>query len=92
MQRDQFFGGNPVGVLIRLALLSIVVGVVMSALDLTPDSIFGFMDRLLRRIWDMSFGSFEWLLHYFIIGAVIVFPIWLIARLIGLARRSGRES
>lgn len=92
MQRDQFFGGNPVGVLIRLVLLSIVVGVVMSVLGITPANVFYRIDLFLRRIWDMGFGSLEWLLHHFLIGAAIVFPIWLIARLIGVARRSGKDS
>jgi len=92
MQRDQFFGGNPVGVLIRLVLLSIVVGVVMSVLGIAPANVFYRIDLFLRRIWDMGFGSLEWLLHHFLIGAAIVFPIWLIARLIGVARRSGKDS
>lgn len=92
MQRDQFFGGNPVGVLIRLALISIVVGVVMSALDIRPDNILYFLDRTLRRIWEMGFGSIEWLLEHLLLGAIVVIPIWIIARLIGVARRSGRES
>lgn len=92
MQRDQFFGGNPVGVLIRLALLSVVVGVVMSALGITPANVLYHLDVLVRRIYDMGFGSLEWLLQHFLIGAVIVFPIWLIARLIGMARRSDKET
>lgn len=87
MQRDQFFGGNPVGVIIRLVLLSIVVGVVMAALDITPSSVFYHLDRLIRRIYDMGIGSIEWLLEYFLLGAVIVIPIWLIARIIRMARR-----
>ncbi|MCL4766529.1 MAG: integrase [Hyphomicrobiaceae bacterium] len=90
MQRDQFFGGNPVGVFIRLVLLSVVVGVVMSALGITPANVFYHLDVLVRRIYDMGFGSVEWLLQHFLIGAVIVFPIWLIARLIGVARRTDK--
>ncbi len=92
MQRDQFFGGNPIGVIIRLVLLSIVVGVVMSALGITPANVFYHLDLLVRRIYDMGFGSAEWLLQHFLIGAVIVIPIWLIARLIGMARRTDRGS
>lgn len=87
MQRDQFFGGNPVGVVIRLVLLSIIVGVVMSALGITPANVFYHLDLLVRRIYDMGFGSIEWLLQHFLIGAVIVIPIWLIARIIRMARR-----
>ncbi len=87
MQRDQFFGGNPVGVIIRLALLSIVVGIVMSVLGITPGNVFYHIDMLVRRIYEMGFSSVEWLLEYFLLGAVIVFPIWLIARVIRMARR-----
>lgn len=87
MRRDQFFGGNPVGVFIRLALLSIVVGVILSALGITPANIFYHIDLLVRRIYDMGFGAIEWAVQYFIVGAVIVFPIWFLARLLGLTRR-----
>lgn len=90
MQGNRFFGGNPVGVLIRLALLSVVVGVVLSALDITPWDFLYRLDVMVRRIFDLGFASLEWLLRYFLIGAVIVFPIWLIARLIGMARRSDK--
>ncbi|MGB3719415.1 MAG: integrase [Proteobacteria bacterium] len=91
MQGNQFFGGNPVGVLIRLALLSVVVGVVLSALDITPWDFLHRLDVMVRRIFDLGFASLEWLLQYFLIGAVIVFPIWFIARLIGMARRSDKN-
>lgn len=84
MNRDQFFGGNPAGVLIRLVLLSVVVGVILSALGIDPANLFYHLNVLARRIYDMGFGAVEWLIRYFLIGAVIVFPIWLIARLLGL--------
>jgi len=88
MNRDQFFGGNPVGVIIRLILLSVVVGIVLSALGITPSDIIYRLDVLIRRIYDMGFGAVEWIIQYFLIGAVIVFPIWFIARLLGMGRRS----
>ena len=88
MNRDQFFGGNPTGVIIRLILLSVVVGIVLSALGITPSDIIYRLDVLIRRIYDMGFGAVEWIVQYFLIGAVIVFPIWFIARLLGMGRRS----
>ena len=91
MQHNRFFGGNPVSVLVRLALISIVVGVVMSALDIRPDNILLFLDRTLRRIWEMGFGSLEWLLEHLLLGAMVVIPIWLSARLLGMGR-SGKET
>jgi len=84
MDRDQLFGGNPVGVLVRLVIVSIVVGIVLKALNIDPANLFYHIDMLARRIYNLGFDAFEWLLRYFLVGAVVVFPIWIIARLLGL--------
>lgn len=86
MDRERIFGGNPVSVIIRLVLLSIVVGIVLSALGITPDNLFYHLNLLVRRLYDMGFGAVEWIFGYFLIGAMIVIPIWLLARLIGMGR------
>lgn len=83
MDPKTLFGGNPLGVIIRLVLLSIVVGVVLSALGITPRNFFYHIEVLLRRIYDMGFATFDWLLQYLVLGAIVVVPIWLIARLLG---------
>jgi hypothetical protein len=73
MERSRFFGDSVSGTIIRLVLLSIVVGIVFSA--------------LIRRIADLGFGTIEWAFTYFLLGAVVVIPIWLIVRLVGQAKR-----
>jgi hypothetical protein len=89
MDRDRFFGGQPVAVLVRLVLLSIVVGIVLSALGISPSNLFYHLELLARRLYDMGFGALEWILGYFLIGALVVFPIWFIGRLLGaFGRRS----
>jgi hypothetical protein len=88
MDRDTFLGGSPLGVLIRLVLLSIVVGVVLSALGITPTNFFYQINVLLRRIYDLGFGAIESVVEYLVLGAIVVVPIWLIARLVKTARRS----
>ena len=89
MDRNRFFGGHPVAVLVRLALLSIIAGIILSALDVTPVDLFDRLNLLARRIYDVGFDAFEWLLKYFLLGAVVVFPIWLVVRLV---RAFGRRS
>lgn len=90
MDRDTFLGGSPWAVFVRLALISIVVGIVLSALDITPANLVYRLQMLLRRLADMGLGIFEWVFGYLLVGALVVVPIWLIARLIGVlgARRS----
>jgi hypothetical protein len=78
----RFFGGPPVWVLVRLALLSILVGVVLAALGLDPWNILRSVERLFRNIWAMGFDAILWVWRYFLLGAVLVIPIWLIVRLV----------
>ncbi len=80
---ERLFGGNPVGVILRLLVLCIVVGIVMSALGISPDNILYHLQLFMRRIYHLGFGAFEWLFQYLLLGAVIVVPIWLIVRLAG---------
>ena len=77
----RLFGGSPLSVIVRLALLSILVGVILSALGLDPWNIWRSLQNLFRAIWDMGFDAFWWIWRYFLLGAVIVIPIWLVVRL-----------
>jgi Family of unknown function (DUF6460) len=78
---SRFFGGPPLSVAVRIILLSILVGVILSALGLDPWDIWRSIERLFRRIWDMGFDAIVWLWRYFLLGAILVVPIWLIVRL-----------
>ena len=82
----RLFGGSPLGVLGRLLLVSILVGVILSALGLDPWNILHSIERLIRTIWNMGWDAVEWLWRYFLLGAVIVIPIWLIMRMINAPR------
>lgn len=78
---SDFLGGSPISVIVRLILLSVLVGVILSALGLDPWNIFQSIERLIRSIWHMGFDAVVWLWRYFLLGAVIVIPIWLVVRL-----------
>jgi Family of unknown function (DUF6460) len=78
----RFFGGPPLMVMFRVVLLCILVGVVLSVLGLDPFNILRSIENLFRIVWDMGFDAVVWLWRYFLLGAVIVIPIWLIVRLV----------
>lgn len=84
---DSFFGGRPLMILLRLAVISVVVGIVLAALNLDARAILEGLQRLALRIYDMGFDAVAWVGEYFLLGAVIVFPIWLIARLFSAGKR-----
>jgi Na+/H+-dicarboxylate symporter len=86
MDRNTIFGGNPLGVILRLALISIVVGIVMKALGIDLRNFFQRINELLRNLYDLGFGAIEWIVEYMLLGALVVIPIWLIARVVGAAR------
>ena len=70
--------------------MSIVVGIVLSALDLRPENLLGHVRLLLERIYRLGFGALDGILGYFLIGAVVVIPIWILVRVISALRhRSG---
>ena len=56
---DRFFGGNPALVLLRLAILSLIVGVVLAALGFSPFELIDSLRRLVQRIYDMGFAAME---------------------------------
>jgi len=81
-----FFGGPPVAVIGRLILISILVGVILAAIGLDPWNVIESVRRLLLHIWDMGFDTVRWLWQYFLLGAVIVLPIWFLVRLTRVPR------
>jgi energy-converting hydrogenase Eha subunit G len=78
----RFFGGPPLAVTGKLILLSILIGVVLSTLGLDPWNIVDSVRQIVHAFWKMGFEAFYWLWRYFLLGAVLVVPIWLIMRLI----------
>jgi hypothetical protein len=78
---NRFFGGPPLAVIGRLVLLSILVGVILAAIGLDPWNIIQSVRRLIEHIWTMGFDAVRWLWRYFLLGAVIVIPIWVLVRL-----------
>ena len=82
----RFFGGPPLSVIFRLVLLSILIGVILKVMGLDPFNILRSIQDLIQYIWDMGFDAVRWLWRYFLLGAVLVIPIWLIMRLLRAAK------
>ena len=83
---SRFLGGPPLSVAFRLILLCVLVGVILHALGFDPGNIIESIRRMVRAIWDMGFDAIKWVWRYFLLGAIIVIPIWLILRLLRAPR------
>ncbi|WP_246164067.1 DUF6460 domain-containing protein [Blastochloris sulfoviridis] len=91
---DRFFGGPPVWVALRLLMLSLVVGVILSVIGLDPlniiQSLGDFVRWVVRRFEDffhLGFEAVERIIRYVLLGAAVVVPIWLLVRLFKVSER-----
>lgn len=88
---NRFLGDTPLRVLLRLLVLSFIVGLVLSTLNIRPLDIYDWVERLIRRIYDMGFDLFGDALEYLLVGALIVVPAFLLMRLLRLGRNRRAE-
>lgn len=78
----RFLGDSPLRVLVKLVVLSLVVGVVMSTVGWSPRDIYDGIIRFFTRIWNLGFDIFANSLEYLLLGAAIVVPAFFIIRLL----------
>jgi hypothetical protein len=83
---DRFLGDSPLRVLLKLLVLSFLVGVVMSAFGWSPLDIFYWVQDTLLRIWNMGFATVDRFLGYMLLGAAIVIPAFIILRILSYRR------
>jgi hypothetical protein len=82
----RFLGDSPFRVLLKLTVISFLVGVVMSAFGWSPfDVLYGIRGFFLD-IWHMGFRAIDRFLSYFLLGAAIVVPAFVFLRLLSYRR------
>jgi len=73
--------------LLRLFFYSLVLGLVLSALNISPESLLGTIGGTVERIFQVAVDAVEWAVPFVLIGAVVVVPIWLVLTGLRLVRR-----
>lgn len=82
----RFLGDSPIRVLLKLIVISFLVGIVMSAFGWSPfDVLYGVRD-FFADLWRMGFRAVDRFVGYFLLGAAIVVPAFLILRLLSYRR------
>ncbi|KAA0124231.1 hypothetical protein CIW48_07835 [Methylobacterium sp. P1-11] len=82
----RFLGGSPAGVFLRLLFLSVLVGAFMSMLGLTPGRLFWHVYDSARALVEVGLASLHDFGGWIVAGAVVVVPLWLVARLFAVSR------
>ena len=84
---NNFLGGSPLGVALRLVLLSIAVGLILSWFSFSPWDVVEWFVDMFDWLWNSVFGSLDRAFDYFLLGAAIVIPLFIISRLFSMGGR-----
>ncbi|MBB4194818.1 hypothetical protein GGE45_005391 [Rhizobium aethiopicum] len=85
-QVNRFLGDSLGRTLIKLIVVSLIVGFVMTVFGLTPwNIIYGFRDFILD-LWHRGFAALGRVGDYLLLGATIVIPLFLILRVFSYRR------
>ena len=75
------------GTIIRLLVVSLIVGLVLSLFNITPQGLLRRLGGTAEQILGVAVGAVEWAVPFVLIGAVVVVPLWAIVKLTRMARR-----
>lgn len=81
------FRSNPIQTILKLLVLSLLVGLVMSWLDLTPLDLVANLGEHARAFFDWMRRFVGWAVDYVLLGAMVVVPVWLLLLLVNRLRR-----
>lgn len=84
---ENFLGGSPLNVAVRLFFISLVVGALLMWLELRPMDILRGVQAFFDRIYALGFGALKELASYVLAGAVFVVPAWFVLRLMNVGAR-----
>jgi len=85
----KFLGDSPLRVLVKLAVISLIVGVVMSTIGWVPRDIYNGILNFFSRLWNLGFDALANSLEYLLLGAAIVVPAFILLRILNF--RSSRD-
>ncbi|MEC9343499.1 MAG: DUF6460 domain-containing protein [Pseudomonadota bacterium] len=78
----RFLGDTPGRTIVKLAVLSLIVGIIMSALNFTPVELWYALRDFVWWIYDLGYEAFARIGIYFVWGAMVVVPVFLLMRLL----------
>lgn len=84
---ENFLGGSPLSVAVKLIFMSLVVGALLMWLNLRPHDLLVGLRNFIDSIYNMGFDAVRALAEYVVAGAVIVVPVWFILRLMNSGGR-----
>ena len=85
-QLNRFLGDTPLRTVVKLVLVSVVVGFVMAFMGIFPADIFSGLHQFFLGLWYRGFDALGEVWRYLVLGASIVIPVFVILRIISYRR------
>jgi uncharacterized protein DUF6460 len=82
----RFVGGSPMAALLRLIVVSFVVGLLLESFGFDPMSLFDEAARAVRRIIEYGLTDVRQIGRILLTGAMVVVPVWLVLRVLDAGR------
>jgi len=82
----RFVGGSPMAALVRLIVVSFVVGLLLESFGLDPMSLIEEATRAARHIIEYGLSDVRQIGRILLTGAMVVVPVWLVLRLLDAGR------
>lgn len=79
---NNFLGDSIWRVFLKLLVASLLLGIVLATLGLSPRDIYQRAFQFVQSIWDLGFDAIIRFGDYIMLGAAIVVPIFIVMRLL----------
>lgn len=83
---NRFLGDSPLRVLVKLLVVSIIVGFVMAVFGWTPYGILYTVRDFVFDLWHSGFAALGRVGDYLLLGAAVVIPVFIILRVLSYRR------
>lgn len=77
----RFLGDTPFRVILKLLVVSFLVGIVMTTFGWTPYDVFYGIRKFFVDLWNLGFHAIDRFLGYILLGAAIVVPAFILLRI-----------
>lgn len=84
---NRFLGDTPGRTVLKLVAGSVIVGIIMSALQFTPLDLVYIVEDFFRWVYRLGFEAFERVGIYFLYGAMVVVPVFILLRIMAMGRK-----
>lgn len=83
---NRFLGDSPGRTLVKLVVISFIVGAVMSAFNWYPIDVIYAVRDFVVNVWELGFAALGRFGDYLVLGAVVVVPVFLVLRILSYRR------